>query len=381
MIVKITCVQPALFISEAAQNSISMENLKQVDDFTIYVEIASDQCARLMKLGTNRGAEISIVNQNDFRYRLTKILARPVLTAGMILMLFLSIYLPTRILFYQVEGNTNVSSRDIIACLEKNGIVFGSCRKAIRSEQIKNILISEIPQLQWVGVNTYGCTARILVKEKSVPVKLDDMYGVSSIISSVDGVICDMTITKGSPVCAVGQAVKKGQKLISGYTDCGLSVRAENAEGEVYGLTIHDYVAVAPLKQEKRGAAEYIRTVYSIILGKKLINLNKDSSNLDAKCAKIYLVYYLTLPGGFQLPFGIVKETQTVYAMNVKDAEHIQLTWLPVYAENYVYAHMLQGKILSRKYDYVEQSEAIEITCRFFCKEMIGCKQREEIIQ
>ena len=81
------------------------------------------------------------------------------------------------------------------------------------------------------------------------------------------------------------------------------------------------------------------------------------------------------------MPFGIVKETKTTYSRDDQNVEQPQLTWFPVYAENYAYAHMLQGEILRQKYDYTAGNDSIEITYRYFCKEMIGRKQCEGIIQ
>lgn len=34
---------------------------------------------------------------------------------------------------------------------------------------MKNALLSAIPELQWAGVNTYGCRAVISVRERTLP--------------------------------------------------------------------------------------------------------------------------------------------------------------------------------------------------------------------
>ena len=49
-----------------------------------------------------------------------------------------------------------------------------------------------------------------------------------------------------SALCAPGQAVSKGQVLISGYTDCGLCVLSQRAQGEVMAYTGRSFSALMP---------------------------------------------------------------------------------------------------------------------------------------
>ena len=76
--------------------------------------------------------------------------------------------------------------------------------------------------------------------------------GVGSIVASRDGVITSITTTKGTPLCKAGQAVKAGQILISGYTDCGISIRADPAEGEVFAETYREMMTLYASKRARR---------------------------------------------------------------------------------------------------------------------------------
>ena len=205
-------------------------------------------------------------------------------------------WLPSRVLFVQIEGNTHVESRRILESAARCGIAFGASRREIRSEKIKNALIECIPELSWVGVNTYGCTAVISVRERVKESDTENIHGVSSIVASCDGVIRQITVLQGNRVCSVGQAVTKGQVLISGYTDCGISIQATAAKGEVFAETSRSVTAIFPRVCMQRGEKQCIEQKYAVIIGKKRINFSNSSGILGTSCVKMYTEKYLTLP-------------------------------------------------------------------------------------
>lgn len=378
--VEIMSAAPADFISEVTGNGICLYNIRYIDSLTFTAQLDQENYLNLTRLAECRGNHVKIKIRRDWKRWIAGTLRRPVLLFGSVLILLLSLYLPTRVFFFVVEGNTTVFENDVISYLEEIGITIGVARNKVRSEQIKNVLLNEIEQLQWVGVNTYGCVAVISVKERTVSSDLIPDTGVSSIVSEKDGIICDITVKQGTPMCTVGQAVKKGEKLISGYTDCGISVKAERAAGEVFAQTRYDLTALYLENSTTRGNRSKQIVKYSLRVGKKLINLCKDSRNLGAECAKIYSEFYISLPGGFTLPIALVKETQISYAHVTNLAGTKQEMWPSTYMENYLYDHMVQGSIIGCWYTVEDAEERTSIVGRFFCRERIGREQNEEII-
>jgi sporulation protein YqfD len=152
-------------------------------------------------------------------------------------MFLLTIFLPTRVLFIHVEGNSTVEERRILEAAQECGIRFGASRRQVRSEKMKNRLLEKVPELKWAGVNTSGCTAVISVREQPVQEQRTGYTGISSIVAACDGRITSCTVTKGNGLCAPGQVVQKGQLLISGYLDCGICIRVTGAEGEIFAET------------------------------------------------------------------------------------------------------------------------------------------------
>lgn len=380
--VKLTSADPAAALEAMGSAGIILRNVVMQDELTVTFEILRRHEKLLWALAERRGDTAVITGRRGIFWGWKALLHRPVLLVGMAILLILGCYLPTRIFFFRVEGNTYIPTRLILEEASACGIRFGAERRAVRSERMKNALLEKIPQLQWAGINTNGCTAVISVREHPVSEKVPPEGSVSSIVALRDGVIRECTVTKGSAVCHVGQAVSKGDVLISGFTDCGTSITATRAEGEVYALTKQHISAETPKEYEKRGMKASTRKKYSLIIGKKRINFYQDSGNLDASCVKIYDEYVLTLPGGFALPVVLVRETWTFYEsepelLTPEEANRI----LSEFSRRYLLDHMIAGEILCQQGVLHPEEGHFLLSTDYACTEMIGAERSEEIIK
>ena len=368
-------------ISALNRSGISLYSLKQIDLLTIHAQILRNQYPNLERVVVNSGSTVRILSEKGAFWYLKKLVKRPVLVSGIMLLLTLAMYLPGKVFFIYVTGNQTLPDRLILEIAEECGIKFGVNRRHVRSEEVKNRLISALPQLQWAGVNTYGCTAVISVSERT-DIKENEASGsVSSLVAAQDGVIESVTVTKGTALCKIGQAVKAGQVLISGYTDCGLTIRASQAEGEVYALTKRNITVISPINYRQKGSIMKIDKKIGIKLGKYRINLLKGSGILGASCDKMYSEYYLSLPGGFQLPVALTVDTVITYDDSIGTAAlEVDAEDMDEYAASYLNAHMIGGTILSASVQNEASGGVYYLRGEYACREMIGLPQKEEII-
>ncbi len=232
--------------------TVPVFDVEQVDALQYRFSVARQDFKAVRKLAKKRGDALRPVGFAGLYWRLKGLLKRPVLVLGMAFLLAVSLWVPGRVFFVQVEGNEHVPTLQIIEKAQSCGIGFGASRREVRSEIIKNNLLSAMPELQWAGVNTRGCVAVITVKERDDPDKEQPNDGVSSIVAVRDGIVGELTVEQGSALVKPGQAVKAGEVLISGYTDCGLYIRAQQAKGEVYGQTQREISAVFPTEYALR---------------------------------------------------------------------------------------------------------------------------------
>lgn len=378
--VELTSAEPGAALGAINARGIEIYSVEQVSDLTCRFYIHRSDYRALRTLSEKRGETLKLLRRNGLYWSAKSLLNRPLLLFGMALFLAFVLYLPTRILFVRVEGNESVPAKKILAAAEESGICFGASRREVRSEKMKNALLAAVPELQWAGVNTSGCVAIISVRERSIEEEKGELPAVSSIVASRDGYIVSATVTRGNSLCSIGQAVKEGQLLISGYTDAGICIRATRAEGEIYAQTNRNLTVITPLECLHRGEITQMRKKYSLLIGKKRINLWKDSGIWDASCGRMYEEYYVTLPGGFQLPIALCVEEYISYESEASELprEHME-QMLSAFAEQYLQQQMIAGTIMNRTQVFSEGEGICRLKGKYVCTEMIGRERQEQI--
>ena len=379
--VSIACADPGLMLNRISKANIQIVDCKQEDVLSVRFKTYQTNTQALERIVAKSGGELTVIRRIGAYWSLFAFIKRPVLVATILFFVFLTCFLPTKVLFIEVVGNTSVSKEIIQSAAERNGLCFGADRRSLRSEELKNNILQDIEWLQWVGINTYGCTAVITVKEKEVTEQEEEPVGVRSIVAAQNGIIRQMTVLKGNPLCRVGEAVEEGQVLVSGYTDCVLYAKAEAADAEIYGDTIRYLKAVSPLNTEVRREIKGKATSFGLLFGKKLINLWKDSRISDPSCVKMYQEYPLTLPGGFQLPVSLVVCTGTIYDFSEKEKSTEELMdHMALRAATYLEGQMLAGSIQDSKTQIRYQDGLLYFSGEYACMEIIGKIRYEEIL-
>lgn len=349
------------------------------NELTAEFAIPRKDFRKLKALTRKRGDALQIKGRRGLYWAVHRLLKRPVLCFGILFLTIMTLYLPTRVLFVEVEGNSAVDTNRILEAAEQCGLGFGTNRRTIRSEQLKNRLLQQIDGLQWAGVNTYGCRAVISVKERQPKQEKQDGNIVTSIVASRDGIIEQITVHSGNRLCTPGQAVQAGQVLISGYTDCGICIRAGRAEGEVFARTTRHLNAVFPMDHQEKGQIRSTQKKISLLIGKKQINFFQDSGISTPGCDKMYSINYLTLPGGFRLPLALIIETRITYEYAIDSAaEDAASRWLTQFAGRYLTGQMIAGEICRRAENMERSDNALVLHGYYECLEMIGQTRYEE---
>lgn len=376
---EIVSADMAGLLSKFNAAGIPLHTLSYIDLLTVSVKIAREDLAVLQKIASGCGATAKIIDRQGLYWIIGRILSRPALVAGILLHVLFMLWLPTRVLFVSVEGNETIPDQKIIEQANRCGIQFGASRRSVRSEKMKNSLLAAIPSLQWAGINTSGCTAVISVRERSESRQGNVVGGVSSIVAAKDGVISSCTALRGELKCKVGQAVKQGDMLISGYQDLGLCIKGVSAAGEIYAQTKHEINVISPSEYQYKSEPIMSYRKYGLLLGKKRIFFNKGSGISGIGCDKIYSEYYLSLPGGYRLPIALFVSTITVHGSTVSHDEQSAQVTARSAARSYLLAQMISGEVLRENIVWQQQGSACLLTGQYICSEMIGRVQHEEI--
>lgn len=383
MLLEITCADCVTLLNTFCEQGINLNDVQYCGDLTLHVKIVKQDYYKAHEIIQKAGASVKILKKSGVYWECKSVIKRPILLSFLCVLLVFVCWLPSRVLFITIEGNLSIPDNRILEAAGECGIVFGASRRVIRSEKMKNALLQKIPQLQWAGINTSGCTAVISVKEKTEPeIQQNPKNKVCSIVAIRDGIVQNCTVYQGNPLCSVGQAVKAGQTLVSGYLDCGTVIKATCANAEIRALTFRELEVVTPAATAIRGALSEQKNKYCLRIGKKLIKLSKDSGNLDTACVKIYTEKYVCLPGGFCLPISVIKETQLFYNDRTDiqtDTDHA--SWLTDSAQVYLQSTMVAGEIISADTELDYAGDFACLRGKYACMEMIGQIKYEQTMQ
>lgn len=378
--IQVTTADKSRLLSLIAEKGIILRDIQNKDDFSMVFTVKKSDFDVLKQMFLRRGVDYRFVNKNAMVSMTAKIAKRFVLLSGILLLLILTVIIPTRIYFIVVEDTVSIPKSVILDICEQNGLRFGADRSKFRSENIKNIMLQQLPELNWVGITTNGCVATVKVVEALQAKVNQDENTVSSIVAVTDGVVDEITVLQGVALCRPGQAVQKGQVLISGYEDLGIVLKATRAKGEVYGHTVRTLDLLTPSQCLMKTPKEEIRVSYSLQIGKNIIKLSKCSGISPTGCDKLYDVRSWVLPGGFTMPFRLIRETTHDYSCESASISEDAFEWLYDYADSYILRQMIAGSVLDQSTEIQKQEAVCILNCRYTCREQLGVQRTEETI-
>lgn len=368
---RLTSADPERTLRKMTQE-LRLEDVHRVSHLVVEFTVSRTDLKKVTNVADRYGDRLEILKREGFPQTVENWLRYPVICLTMVGLILASLWLPSRVLFFRVEGNESIPRRQILEEASTCGLYFGAARAEVRSEQLKNRLLEAFPELSWVGVNTSGSMATITVQERQREPEEEPLLP-GNIVASADGIVTAITATTGTPLCAVGEGVRAGQTLISGYTDLGLCTHVEAAEGEVFALTERKTAAVLPRKTLSRfGETETVKK-YSLLLGKNRINFYSDSGILYTGCGKMTKIRVLTLPGGWTVPAALIVEEYAVSeTVSTERYPEEAQSMLETAARGVLEQTMIAGEIRSAESAFEELEETYRLTLLCRCHEMIG---------
>ena len=144
--VSVTTADIPGLLNALEKKAVRLQEMEALDLLTVRLTLGRKDLRTLRKLCGRRGDSLRLLGRTGIFWKLLGVGRRPVLLFGMGLLLFLTLFLPTRVLFIEVEGNGLLPDRMILENAAKCGITFGSSRKAVRSERMKNALLEAMPE-------------------------------------------------------------------------------------------------------------------------------------------------------------------------------------------------------------------------------------------
>ena len=211
-----------------------------------------------------------------------------------------------------MEGNQRVTEEEILRALEKNGVGLGTFGIALDTEDIRNHVLLDIPELVWITVRVSGCRATVEVREREeVPEPVNER-APANVVARRDGLVLEVRALDGVKCVLPGTSVEAGELLISGVEDTEtVGARLLAGMGEVRARTWYSLTARMPLTQLQKRYTGEERRLHALVLGGHRVKFFADSSIPEGNYDKITERTQWSLLG-IPLPVTTVTETYRI---------------------------------------------------------------------
>lgn len=306
-------------------------------------------------------SRLKIIKKKGFPFFTYRYKKRKWFVFGIGLFIILLWLLSSFVWLVDIEGNTRISSLDIITTLEDHGYATGKWKSKMNLRAAETLLLKEYPDIIWVGADYEGTRMVVRVAESVLPPQMISGDSSSqSLISKRDALITYIAVEKGKPMVKAGDIVKKGDMLVAGEMPLGEedpSPYYAKAKAVVRGKTIYTVTKELSLNQVKKNYTNQTSKQYNLKLFDKKFRLYSQSS-LQGAYDRMLTLYQLRITKLFPLPFGIEVQTSigytpVYYTLSKEEAEDELLSILWKTISNSLGE---EAKILTRE-AYFRQAE------------------------
>ena len=352
-----------------------------VNPLTLRFQLPSRQWSCFSEMAIKRGDSCRVVARQGFLYAMSKKKKRLPFLAALCGLILFSLYAPSRLWFFRVEGNDSIPTGEIIAVAQECGLTFWAKIEDISSEEFKNQILNRIPELQWAGVNFSGGVATINVRQRLEGEPVRDSAQIANVVAARDGIIVSMSVLGGQALCQTGQAVTAGELLVTGCIEHEYQTQYTCADAEIYALTQRVMTAVYPQNMLAKHYTGQESHCLKLIWGRNKIKISGNGRILGTTCDKMTQVKVLTLPGGYVLPVALVKETFRVFDPVPSNTVLTAQTVLKDELRRYVQADMVAGEILEQQLSVENEEGVYRLSGIYSCREMIARQRKVTLFE
>lgn len=372
--VTVSGAMPEALLNACAAAGVEIISAEPVDEVTITLTVPHRRIKQVRALARRCMCTVSepaVAGASRLGRKLTGRIVALVLGVCVLAVLFLS-----RAYIWEIEvtGNESVSTGAILDALEQCGVGIGSFWPDFTSDSIRSRVLSLLPELSWLTVNVHGSRAEVIVRERIKKPEMIDNDEPFDIIAKKEGFITEVRALAGKALVSRGQAVSRGQTLVSGVMeDITGGTRTVHSYGEVTARTYYEMNAVCPAAQEKKSYTGEKKTRWALIVGDRRINFYGNSSIYEADCDKIYSEYKMKIEGLFCLPVALAREESIFYERESVEADAYRMSAL---LEQELHDRLLEetagGKIIYESFSRSRSGDIISVCLRAECEENIG---------
>lgn len=336
-------------------------------------EMTSLGAHRLERLCREEGIRLWVIRRGGLPLWVRKYKRRGGMVLGAVLGLLL-IWSASRVLWdIRISGNETMTCRAVRAELAESGVYVGMPLSSLDIKKTEMQIALDSEYISWVSINMSGTVAYVEIRER-VATPDPTPLTPANLVARCEGLVEGLEVYEGKTVVKMGQAVRKGELLVSGlYDSQAVGWRVTRSAGRVLARTEHDFSVEIPLNYERKeyiGAPFYQKT---LIFFEKEIKLFKNSSILGTSCDKIVYMNALVPNGAVSLPFSIRTEKYLPYEYRAAVRDCAQAEALAYYElERQIAQALPEAALLQKSITVLLTEDSYRLSCTVRCLENIA---------
>jgi len=247
----------AALLNLCFREQIAYRDPRSLEDGSLSLTVSAYGANRLVSLCRREGIALKRHALGGLPYLAKRYCKRAGLIVGCLLALFLLLVSERYVWDIRVSGNTSMSREEVVKELERCGFGVGTYIPDVDTTVLENRVLIASDQISWIALSLDGTVARVQVIERTERPPKEDSSRPANLIATADGQIETVELLRGNCVVRVGQAVRKGELLVSGvYDTANGGYRFTRAAGRILARTERTVCVEIPLEDTKKVPVE-----------------------------------------------------------------------------------------------------------------------------
>ncbi len=339
---------------------------------TIYAILPFFYEKKLEEISSGNSCVLEIISRKGIYSHLRKYQKRYGFPFGIIAVMALSIFLSNIVFSIRIVGTEDESIiYEVREILEEEGLKAGAFIPNLNFLKLQTRLFAIDDDISWVSIGNSGSVVTVNLRLVNEKAETDERRIPCNIIATEDAQIIDINVLVGHLEILVGDAVAKGDLLVSGYVERG--------NGRVYF-----YHSIANITAVFERTVTFEQSIYErkAIDGETHYSKSLSIFDLDITLPDLTVLdgSYLTDSYttnlnffGIELPVGVTttEYTEQIYKLNIytlDEAEEIVYNKLENYESNLIGDY----EIVDRDITVEKTDTSVVLTCTYTLQGDIG---------
>lgn len=365
------------------RNGVTYSDFLCAEDGSIRFCVSVLSAKKLSRICAREGVELRIIHSGGLPLFLWRYRRRAGLMLGILLSLILLILSGKFVWDVRVTGNDGMSEEEVLGELRACGFGVGSYIPSVQTEQLENRVLIASDRISWIAIRINGTVAEVQVIEHTPTPPAEARGRPANLIASADGQIELIELYRGNAVVSIGQAVRKGELLVSGlYESQTVGVRYTRAAGKILARTEREFVVEIPLSYEQKVYEEEKYGEIALNFFDFSLIFFKNSRNKEGICDIIKGEKTFSLPGGKRLPLSLSFERVLPYTLQTDTRtpeEALDLAYDEL--ERQIAAFSDSSELLGKQISTTLTETSLILHCTVTCIEDIAVQQEFEMLE